>query len=147
MESIRYPVVKSESDRVWMKYCGFYGLSIEQFMTIQERLLLQQLEQVAGFTRISEKTIVQAIANVGLNYEDWSIRKEVNQGKPTLHLYIELNDDYLSKDVAPVLHSELKNIDPGYCDLDLMMDIRPLEVTVLRPGTFRDYYIKKRKRG
>ena len=105
------------------------------------------LIDIAGFTRISEKAVAQAIAHVDLNYEEWSIRKEVNQGKPTLHLYIELNDDHLPIDVASALHDELKSIDPGYRDLDLMMDIHPLEVTVLRPGTFRDYYMVKKESG
>jgi len=105
------------------------------------------LIDIAGFTRISEKAVAQAIAHIGLNYEEWSIRKEVNQGKPTLHLYIELNDDHLPTDVASALHDELKSIDPGYRDLDLMMDIHPLEVTVLHPGTFRDYYMVKKESG
>ena len=47
MKYFRYPLVKSEKDITWMKYCGFLELTIEQFMTIQEGLLFQQLEQVA----------------------------------------------------------------------------------------------------
>jgi hypothetical protein len=30
--------------------------------------------------------------------------------------------------------------DPGYHDLAAMMEIRPLQITVLRPGSFRNYY-------
>ncbi|MCK4274851.1 MAG: GH3 auxin-responsive promoter family protein, partial [Dehalococcoidales bacterium] len=46
-QNIKYPVVKAENDRVWLKYCGFLDLDLPQFMSIQESLLLQQLEKVA----------------------------------------------------------------------------------------------------
>ncbi len=101
------------------------------------------LIDIAGFTRISEKTVAQAIANTDLNHEDWTIRKEVKQDKPTLHLYIELDGGSKSAEIASLLHGELKNIDRFYSDLNSMMDIHPLEVTLLRPGTFTDYYTEK----
>ena len=50
MQNIKYPIVKAENDRVWSKYCGFLDLSLKQFMSIQESLLLQQLEKVADCT-------------------------------------------------------------------------------------------------
>ena len=46
-QNTRCPIVKSEYDRMWRKYCGFLDLDITQFMSIQESLLLQQLERVA----------------------------------------------------------------------------------------------------
>jgi len=106
------------------------------------------LIDIAGFTRISEKTVIQAIANSGLSFEEWSIRKEVKQGKPTLHLYTELgNNKHNPAEVASILHQELKNVDCFYNDLSSMMDICPLRVTLLRHGTFRDYYEEKKKAG
>jgi hypothetical protein len=106
-----------------------------------------ELIDIAGFTRISEKTIAQAIVNAGLTHEDWAIRKEINHDSTSLHLYIELNGGCSRENIAPVLHEELTRLAPGYRDLERMMDIRPLEVTVLRPGTFGDYYIQQRDRG
>ena len=105
------------------------------------------LIDIAGFTRLSEKTVAQAIANTGLNYEEWSIRKETKQDKPTLHLYIELYGEHKSAEVASLLHQELKKIDSFYSDLDSMMNIQPLEVTLLRPGTFKYYYDEKKRDG
>ena len=105
------------------------------------------LIDIAGFTRISEKTVAQAIANAGFGGAEWSIRKEVKQDKPALHLYIELNSDHTPIDVASVLHQELKKVDSFYSDLDSMMDIHPLEVTLLRRGTFADYYQEKKEAG
>ena len=106
-----------------------------------------ELIDIAGFTRISEKTIAQAIVNAGLTHEDWAIRKEINHDSTSLHLYIELNGGCSRENIAPVLHEELTRLAPGYRDLERMMDIRPLEVTVLRPGTFGDYYIQQRDSG
>ena len=105
------------------------------------------LIDIAGFTRVSEKTVMQAVANAGVNYEDWIIRKETREGKPTLHLYIELNGGNGKADLASVLHGELMKTDPGYHDLAAMMEMRPLEVTVLRQGTFKDYYREKQENG
>jgi hypothetical protein len=105
------------------------------------------LIDIAGFTRLSEKTVTQAIANAGIDYEDWTIRKEIREGKPTLHLYIELNNGFQMGDLAAALHGELMKTDPGYHDLAAMMEIRPLEVTALRGGTFKEYYRVKRESG
>ncbi len=105
------------------------------------------LIDIAGFTRVSEKTVIQAIANSGISYEDWIIRKEIRDGKPTLHLYIELYGGNGKVDLATVFHRELMKTDPGYHDLAVMMEVSPLEVTVLRPGTFKDYYREKQENG
>lgn len=105
------------------------------------------LIDIAGFTRVSEKTVTQAIANTGIDYEDWTIRKEIREGKPILHLYIELNHDHQPADLASVLHSELMKTDSGYYDLAVMMEIEPLEVTLLRPGAFNDYYRERQETG
>jgi hypothetical protein len=105
------------------------------------------LIDIAGFTRVSEKTITQAIANARIDCEDWIIRKEITQGKPTLHLYIELRNGLQPENLPSVLHSELMKTDPGYHDLAVMMEVRPLEVTMLRSGTFKDFYTEKQKSG
>lgn len=31
-------------DEVWKKYCGFLDLSLEEFMEIQKRLLMEQID-------------------------------------------------------------------------------------------------------
>ena len=32
--------------RIWQKYCGFLDLSLQEFMEIQEQLLMEQIELV-----------------------------------------------------------------------------------------------------
>ena len=102
---------------------------------------------IAGFTRLSEKTIMQAIANTGLKYQDWMIRKEFIEGQETLHMYIELCGEQNPMQIASAVHHELKKIDPFYRDLESMMDFKNLEVTLLSPGTFARYYSQKERAG
>ena len=105
------------------------------------------LIDIAGFTRLSEKSVAQAIANAGLNYEDWSIRKEIVRDKPTLHLYIELHEERDNEEIKSILQHELTVADPGYHDLAKMMEIHPLEVTLLPRGAFSEYYRIKKESG
>ncbi len=37
-------------DELWHRYCGFLDLSIDEFMEIQERLLMDEIKLVAGST-------------------------------------------------------------------------------------------------
>lgn len=37
-------ISKKEYDRIWQEYCGFLDISLKEYMEIQERLLLEQIE-------------------------------------------------------------------------------------------------------
>ena len=37
---------KGQIDLIWTKYCGFLDILIREFMEIQERLLLEQVELI-----------------------------------------------------------------------------------------------------
>jgi hypothetical protein len=103
---------------------------------------------IAGFTRLSEKIIWQAIENTGLNYTDWTVRKEVKD-KPSLRLYIELKEteDIAAEQVAASVHEELKKLDTPYAELESFMGLRPLEVTLLPSGVFKQYTLKQQRAG
>ena len=105
------------------------------------------LIDIASFTRLSEKTITQAIANARIHAEGWSIRKEIRYGKPVLALYAEISNGADLTEMALMLHQELKKIDYFYDDLNSMMDIQPIEVIALRPGTFNNYYTRRQESG
>ena len=103
---------------------------------------------IAGFTRLSEKVIWQAIENTGLAYEDWTARKEVKD-KPVLHLYIEPKENgYVpAKQVADAVHDELKKLDTPYADLESFTGLRPLEVTLLPENAFQLYKLRQQAAG
>ena len=95
---------------------------------------------IAGFTRLSEKIIWQAIENTGLAYEDWTARKELN-GEPRLHLYIESkeNGHITAEQVATSVDDELKKLDAPYAELESFTGLRPLVVTLLPSNAFKLY--------
>ena len=105
------------------------------------------LIDIAGFTRVSEMSVTQAIANTGLAYEDWVVRKDMEDGKPVLHIYIESSDAIAQAELAEAIHRELMNVDEGYRDLAGMMGIYPCRVTLLKRDTFKNYYQRKLESG
>jgi phenylacetate-coenzyme A ligase PaaK-like adenylate-forming protein len=105
------------------------------------------LIDIAGFPRLDEKTIWQAIANTGIRYEEWSARKEYERDKPIVRLYIELKEEIEVAEVERLIHQELSAINQDYRDLESMLGIRPLRVTLLPAGSFQRYYDKKKASG
>jgi hypothetical protein len=103
---------------------------------------------IAGFTRLTEKVVWQAIENSGLPYQDWVVRKEAGE-KPVLHLYIEpkqgvkITDD----EATALVHEQLKKLDSDYADLETMLSLKPLKVTILPTGAFQAYISGQRAAG
>ena len=105
------------------------------------------LIDIAGFPRLDEKTIWQAIANTGIKYEEWSVRKELEEDTPVVRLYIELKEEIGVKELERRVHQELVSLDPHYADLEKMLGIWPLRVTLLLSGSFQRYYERRKASG
>jgi len=103
---------------------------------------------IAGFTRLSEKAIWQAIENAGISYEGWTARKEVN-GIPALHVYVEKKNDYTisNSEMATRIHEELKKIDVSYAELESFTGLKPLVVTTLPQGSFNLFKQRQQSSG
>lgn len=39
-------IKQGRKEEIWTKYCGFLDLNVEEFMEIQERLLLEQIDEL-----------------------------------------------------------------------------------------------------
>jgi hypothetical protein len=104
---------------------------------------------IAGFTRLSEKVIWQAIENSGLAYEDWIAHKETSQDCPRLRLCIEPRQDNNSsaEEIAAAIHEELKKLDAPYAELESFTGLRPLAVSLLPQGAFKLYKMKQQAAG
>lgn len=102
---------------------------------------------LAGFTRIDEKSIWDSINLTGFQVEAWTVRKEFEDDIPTLHVYIELKQPESHEMVTEQLDKKLKELDPFYSDLESMLEIKPLRVTVLNPGSFDRLYENRRQAG
>jgi hypothetical protein len=121
------------------------GIDIPQ-MTFHGRV--DDIIDIAGFTRLTEKVIWQAIENTGTPYKEWTVRKELLD-KPVLHLYIELkgNGHIAPEELAVAVHEELAKLDPPYADLEAFIGLRPLEVTLLPQGAFQNYMLRQQAAG
>jgi phenylacetate-coenzyme A ligase PaaK-like adenylate-forming protein len=120
------------------------GIKLPQ-MVFESRV--DDLIDIAGFTRLDEKTIWQAIANTRIRYEDWSARKEYEQNETVIRLYIELKERKDNDEVKRLIHQELLAINRDYRDTEHMLGIRPLRVTLLPAGAFQQFYEKKKRDG
>ena len=102
---------------------------------------------LAGFTRLDAKTIWEALRVTELEYQDWTIRKEFEGVSPILHLYLELKQSADEVAVVQKMHEAIRAIDPFYGDLESMLGILPLKVTLLSAGTFNRFYDSRRDEG
>jgi hypothetical protein len=102
---------------------------------------------IGGFTRVDESTVWKAISRAELPINEWTIRREIEGIVPELHMYLELSNPYEAGRIVPTLHRSLKDCDPLYADLETMLGICPLNVTVLSPGTFDAFTDLKLRQG
>lgn len=103
---------------------------------------------ICGFARLTEKAISKAISKSSLSYEGWTARKEVLDGGPVLHLYIELKDHYNPpSDAWYAIHRSLKELDHDYAALEDMLHFQPLRVTLLPEGVFQRYMLEQQAAG
>ena len=105
------------------------------------------LIDIAGFTRLTEGVIWQAIENSEVAYKDWTVRKEVKE-KPVLHLYLELKEDgATAEQVATSVHEQLKMLDSDYANLESFLGLMPLKVTLLPDDAFQAYIERQQAAG
>lgn len=106
------------------------------------------LIDLAGFTGpIDEPMIGRAIHDSGFPYEDWAARKETGPTSALLHIYLEPKSEAPVAEVQARIHENLKALNPFYADLETMLEMKPLRVTLLRPGTFRAYNQERQAAG
>jgi hypothetical protein len=115
------------------------------------------LIDITGFGRLTERILWQAIENTNIPYADWTARKEIIGDKPMLHFYVELKDNYVAseKGVATAVYNELLKLDDEYNyniykiygSLEAVLDIKPVEVTLLPQGAFSRYIAKRQAEG
>ena len=131
------------------------GIDIPQ-MAFEGRV--DEIINIGGFFRLTEKLIWQAIENTNIPYEDWTARREMLEDRPVLHIYIELKDGYIAteKGVAKALHDQLKELDTGFIyselesmlgDVEKVLDLKPIKVTLLLERAFASYIARRRAEG
>ena len=119
---------------------------------IPQMLFLSRIDDqidIAGFTRLSEKVIWQAIENSKTTNNGWMVRKESDQDKPVMHLYIETKNGQngAACDIAASVHEELKKLYKPYSELEDFTGLRPLKVSLLPKNAFKLYKLKQQASG
>ena len=106
-----------------------------------------EIINLAGLTQLDEKTIWRAIANTGIKYVDWSACKEYSRNQTYLRIYIELKEKMELEELEKVIDEQLRIVDIDYRDLNSYLNLQPVKVTILAPGTFQAYIDEKVKEG
>ncbi len=118
------------------------GLKLPQFAYIDRH---PDLIDIAGFTRISEATINEALALSKLGINDWCAMKEFDdQNRAFLHLLVEVSPlemkSALTRDIINEhLAIYFRYIDTDYKDLKSLLGIEPLKVTIIPTGTIKRF--------
>ena len=119
------------------------GNTIPRFQFVDR---VPQMIDIAGFTRITEKSIQQAIQLSRLPIAAWTAKKEFTENyRPYLHLYVELERSNLINSAISIriLQDQLgiyfRYLDQDYEDLKKILGIDPLKITLLKCGTFEMY--------
>ncbi len=103
---------------------------------------------LAGFSRLTEVAVWQAMEATGAPYVDWTARKEYEGESLCLHLYLEPKDGLVDvPQFRERMRLALKEIDSNYADMESMLGIDPLRVTLLSPGTFKRYILARQAEG
>jgi phenylacetate-coenzyme A ligase PaaK-like adenylate-forming protein len=106
------------------------------------------LIDLAGFTGlIDERSMWQVLNTTGLAIEEWSARKEIMDGRPMLHLYIELKEPAEAEDVRNRVDETLRASNPFYADIHQILGYDPLRITLLSKGTFRKFMQMQQEAG
>ncbi len=101
---------------------------------------------IGGFSRLNERIIWQTLESIGVQYEDWMARKELEGGLPVLRIYLAAEHPH-PEQLAASLHETLKALDGNYADLESMLGISPLRLRLLPVGTFARYAQMREARG
>ena len=107
---------------------------------------VRKVIDIAGFTRITENSIRHAIELSNLPIKDFVACKEYNENnRPYMHMYVEMERNALMSHAISVdilkehLSIYFKYIDNDYTDLKKILGIDPLEITIVKCGTFDMY--------
>jgi len=112
---------------------------------------------VTSLGRLTEKMIVQAVESTTIPHVDWVARKEIVDNESVLHLYMELRDGYIASEesVATEVHEQFRKMDKRHrCnlynligDMQTVLGLRPVQVSLLPQGAFASYGAHRRAGG
>lgn len=100
---------------------------------------------LAGFTRISEGTISEALTLSKLDITEWFAVKEFDEcNRAFMHLYVEVGSEGLHCAVTKEIIKEhlsiyFRYVDTDYNDLKKLLGIEPLVISIIPAGTLSQF--------
>jgi hypothetical protein len=130
------------------------GIELPQ-MVFERRA--DDLIDIAGFGRLTERVIWEAIENAGVPYVDWTARKEIVDDQAFLHIYLESSTSPAPSEKAftAALYRQFRELDKRYNfniysifgEEEEPPEDLPLRVSYLPMGAFRRYIVKRQNEG
>jgi hypothetical protein len=130
------------------------GIELPQ-MVFERRA--DDLIDIAGFGRLTERVIWEAIENAGVPYVDWTARKEIVDDQAFLHIYLEPSNSPAPSEKAftAALYRQFRELDKRYNfniysifgEEEEPPEDLPLRVSYLPMGAFRRYIVKRQNEG
>ncbi|HEY4711743.1 MAG TPA: GH3 auxin-responsive promoter family protein [Dehalococcoidia bacterium] len=112
---------------------------------------------ITGLGRLTGRMIGEAIDNAGIPYVDWVAREEAIDNKPVLHFYLELREGSIASEgsLATAIREQFKKLDGKHrCnfysligDVETVLGLTPVKVTLLPQGAFLSYVSQRRAEG
>lgn len=104
---------------------------------------------LGGLVRLTEKAIWFVIEACGFKYVDWIARKEEEAGKPILHLYLELQegDNTTIEKIEEDLRVNFRAMESEFSDFEKMLGKENFKVTRIKDGAFARYMEEQRAAG
>ena len=119
---------------------------------------VSDLIDIAGLGRLTERIIWQAVENAGIDYIDWTARKEIIDDSVVLHVYIEPREGYIASERAmtATVYEQLEKLDDVYHynmyneiygDVENIDRSRMVKVSFLPQGAFSSYISQRQAEG
>lgn len=119
------------------------GISLPHFTYVDRH---PSIIDLAGFTRITEGTISEALTLSKLDIGEWFAVKEFDESnRAFLHLYVEVgfngHHGAATKDIIKEhLSIYFRYVDTDYSDLKKLLGIDPLVITIIPAGTTSQFH-------
>ena len=107
------------------------------------------LIDISNMVRFNEKDIWVAIEESQLKYVDWTARKEVNEGKSIVHVYVEYKpgESMSLERVEKSIEKSLKKMHPDFEGMEEILGKGNLKLTRLPEGVFNHFMETARAAG
>lgn len=92
---------------------------------------------LANFTRITERTLWEALKKAGITDGNWIARKSFAEDHPVMELYLEVKEKSEANDIGENIHFALRSVDSDYHDLENIIGYRPMKLVPIPEGSIK----------